>query len=173
MAGVKPVEAADTCVLLAWIMGEQRKPEEIQGIRALQRRVDKNEVILIASAICQTEILPSKTGAQAMKMFTDLFKRSNVKSIPADIRVNQLAGEIRDYYQQRRTDTESRQLSTPDAIHLATAILYKADVFYTFDEKGNNDFLGLLPLNGNVAGYPLRIERPLATQQELEFGKGS
>jgi hypothetical protein len=62
-------------------------------------------------------------------------------------------------------------LGSPDCVHLATAIIYQADVFYTLDGGGKrgkaND---LLPLNGNVAGYPLTIRKPLASQGSLLIG---
>lgn len=99
----------------------------------------------------------------------DLFKRSNVQSIPAGSRITGLAGTIRDYYQVRRDENDGRGISTPDAIHLATAIHSRATAFYTFDKDGDKQFLGLIPLSGNVAGHPLLICKPKADEPEFNF----
>jgi hypothetical protein len=70
-----------------------------------------------------------------------------------------LAQEIRVFYRQR-----NKKLSVPDTTHLATAIHYRVDALYTFDEDD------LLPLNGNVAGHDLVIcKPPLPRQGKLFF----
>jgi len=56
---------------------------------------------------------------------------------------------------------EKHKIKTPDAIHLATAILYDVDEMQTMDgwhEDGKRD--GLLALSGNVAEYKLLITQP-------------
>lgn len=54
------------------------------------------------------------------------------------------------------------KLKTPDAIHLVTAILHRADEFHTFDET-------LTALSGNVAGHRLTICKPIAKNSELDL----
>jgi hypothetical protein len=59
------------------------------------------------------------------------------------------------------TIREKHKIKTPDAIHLATAILYDVDEMHTMDgwhEDGKRD--GLLALTGNVAEYKLWITEP-------------
>jgi hypothetical protein len=66
------------------------------------------------------------------------------------------------------------KISTPDAIHLATAILYEAEEFHTTDGGGKRKRAGdLIPLNGNVAGHRLRICIPRADQYGLLTGVDS
>ena len=61
-----------------------------------------------------------------------------------------------------------RKLSTPDAIHLATAMIYKADQFWTFDDgKKNPKYLGLLELDGHEWLDKLAICRPTIENPEL------
>ena len=70
------------------------------------------------------------------------------------------AHEIRDYYKSK-----GRVMETPDSIHLASAILYEAEVFYTFDGEGKKKRptrAKLLSLSGDVAGHDLTIRRPYA-----------
>jgi hypothetical protein len=59
------------------------------------------------------------------------------------------------------TIREQHKIKTPEAIHLATAIIFDVDEMHTMDgwhEDGKRD--GLLALNGNVAGYSLFITEP-------------
>ena len=71
------------------------------------------------------------------------------------------ASEIRDAAQK-----EGRKIETPDAQILATAILYKADVLHTLDER-------LLHLNGSpiVDGLKITKPGPLSGQTLLPFEK--
>jgi hypothetical protein len=52
-----------------------------------------------------------------------------------DIKVAELAHDIRDYYMQRKQEYGGKQLSTADAIHLGTAVLYRADEFHTMTAR--------------------------------------
>ena len=63
-----------------------------------------------------------------------------------------------------------KSIRVPDAIHLASAILYEATEFHTFDgvRSGVNKG-GLLTLDGNVAGHRLRICAPKAEQLQFSF----
>ena len=60
-----------------------------------------------------------------------------------------MAHDIRDYYQRIKDQNDGKLLQTPDAIHLATAIMYRATEFHTFDDgKSGSKNLGLLGLSG-------------------------
>ena len=50
-------------------------------------------------------------------------------------------------------------MGTPDAIHLATAILWEVDAFFTYEGR-------LLRLDGKIDG--LKIEKPNVPQMELD-----
>lgn len=167
MAGDKPIVCVDTCILIAWVTGEQRPVDDMQGLASLGKQVDSEEIILIASTLFKVEMLESRTPQLALDQLEKLFKRSNVKAVPADMRVTSLAGEIRSYYQAQRGIDGKPGLCTPDAIHLATAIHARASVFLTFDRYGNKNCRGLLPLSMNVAGHRLRVEPPRAIQTEM------
>jgi hypothetical protein len=87
-----------------------------------------------------------------------------------------LARRIKDYYYEpAKPDLglTHRMLSTGDAIHLATAIIYKVDELHTRDgnrSKGNVPLLGLAEssANGKIAGqYPLKIVSPEDQQPDL------
>ncbi|HEX8165602.1 MAG TPA: PIN domain-containing protein [Beijerinckiaceae bacterium] len=92
-----------------------------------------------------------------------------INRIGMDGKVASLAHDIRDHYMARAAEFGGKTLSTPDAIHLATAILYRADEFHTFDNDGSAKSLGLIPLSGNVGGHRLTICKPQARNPGLDL----
>lgn len=153
----------DACIFIAWLKDEKRPHNEMDGILECVTRVEKNEVRLMTSVTTRTEVFEADLTAAVKAMYTRLLQRRNVQQVDADLRVTNLARELREYY-----NSGKRKLTQPDAIHLATAIHYRADAFYTFD-NGNKGDLGLLELDGNVAGRPLHICKPPVSQIRLHF----
>jgi predicted nucleic acid-binding protein len=142
MSGNRPIIYWDSCVFLAWLKDEKRKAGQMAGVQSCVIEIESGKWELITSAIAFTEVLEAKIGSDINKKFQELFLRPNITAINADIRVAKLASELRGYYIK---SGEVRSLTTPDAIHLATAILYDADEFHTFDDgKSNKKYLGLL-----------------------------
>jgi predicted nucleic acid-binding protein len=130
----------------------------MEGIDEMVRSVDKGDAILITSAITRIEVLDSTlTDAQRAK-FRQAIGRKSIQSLACSMRVADKAHELRDFYQAK-----GQKLQTPDAIHLATAIIYGADILYTFDgiakDKPQKN-MKFLPLNGDVAGHGLAIQIP-------------
>lgn len=60
-------------------------------------------------------------------VFDGIMKRVHRQGI--DLKDAGLAHDLRDYYINRKAEFDGKTLSTPDALHLATAILYRADEF--------------------------------------------
>lgn len=125
----------------------------------------------MTSVLTQAEITESIVGAGGITLFEDLLKRRNIQRIAVEIKIAKLARELRDYYASRPSEYNNKTLSVPDSLHLATAIIHKVKAFHTFDRRNSNGNLGLLPLNGNVAGHHLVITKPLATQPSLDLRK--
>ena len=164
MPGNSPVFYWDTCLFLAWLKDEERKTGEMDGVREVISRAQKRDVKIITSVLTTTEVLSAKIPAGMDTLFKGLLKR--VTQISVDIRVAELAHDIRNYYAMRGT---GKTIATPDAIHLATAILYRASEFHTFDEAGSRKSLGLLPLSGDVGGHRLKICKPEAKYPQLDL----
>jgi predicted nucleic acid-binding protein len=150
----------DSCIIIAWIQNEIRPDQEMEGVEYCINRISNNEIKAITSVNTLTEILPGTFPPGAYDLFMrTISKRRNFEFVGTDIRIPIRAQEIRDYYQSM-----NKKINSPDAIHLATAIHYRVDAFYTFDDKH------LLPLTGNVAGYNLIIcKPPLSSQGRLLF----
>lgn len=151
----------DSCIFIAWIMDEQRPNGEMSGIYECVQEVEARRTRLITSVMTRTEVFEANLPPDVKERYARLLNRRNVLVLDQDLRVSVIARGIREYYQ----DAEDRLpgLSTPDAVHLATAIHYKADAFYTFDD-GKRGSRSLLSLNGNVAGHSLMICKPRFTQ---------
>lgn len=167
MPGSNPLYYWDTCLFLAWIKDEERQTGEMDGVRELIGRHKRREIRIMTSVITTTEVLASKLPAGMETLFYGLMKRIDSKGI--DSKIANLAHDMRDWYTQRSAEYADKTLSVPDALHLATAILYRADEFHTFDRKNANNSLGLLPLSGNVAGHGLVICKPEARNPGLDL----
>jgi predicted nucleic acid-binding protein len=167
VAGDNPLYYWDTCLFLAWINDEQRKSGEMDGVREVIERHKRREVRLMTSVLTFVEALESKLPVGMENLFTGLLKR--VERIGMDSKCASLAHDLRNYYATKAHESAGKMLSTPDAIHLATAILYRADEFHTFDNDGDARTLGLLPLSGNVGGHRLKICKPEARNPQLDL----
>jgi predicted nucleic acid-binding protein len=155
----------DSCIFLAWLRDEDRKEGEMAAVKSYVRKLESRQIKIMTSAIAYTEVTSTKLPDGVDQIFFDFMKRSSVQIIGADIRVTQQARKLRDYYRLNW----GKNLCTPDAIHLATAILYKAKEFNTFDESNKNKSLGLLQLDGDVGGHSLTVCKPQLVQEEIDF----
>ena len=154
-------------LFLAWTKDEERTPGEMDGVREIIERAKKRDVVILTSVITSTEVLQSSLPAVIAKLFQGLMKRLEQKSV--DIKIAGLAHDLRDHYRIRKEEFDGKTLSVSDAIHLATAIIYRATEFNTFDGSNGRNTLGLLPLSGNVAGHELKLCKPVARSPELDL----
>ena len=167
MPGDDPLYYWDTCLFLAWINDEERKSGEMDGVREVIERSKRSECRIMTSVLTSVEALQSKLPVGMENLFYGLMKR--LHRVGMDSKCAGLAHDIRNYYATRADEHGGKILSTPDAIHLATAILYRADEFHTFDNDGDARTLGLLPLSGNVGGHRLKICKPEAKNPGLDL----
>ena len=169
MSGTRPKYYWDACVWIAWLTAERAYADYLSNMEEYAAQADAGKIILVTSSLTRGEILETKIGAKAATTFQDYLKRPNVVEASADPRVTSLAGELRNYYQIRKqTGAGEKALAVPDAVHLATAILYGVDQCHTFDDGKKGKRLGLLGLSGIVAAkYPLVICKPQLAQGRL------
>jgi predicted nucleic acid-binding protein len=132
------------------------------GIQDVVYEVETEGSILFTSSLTRTEIFMGRLTADQKVMYAGLMRRTNVREVAADARITDRASAIREFY-----NTRGNKIATPDAIHLATAIIYTADEMQTMDGLEKSSAVAgavklgkLLALNGNVAGHPLRIVHP-------------
>jgi predicted nucleic acid-binding protein len=165
MPGANPLYYWDTCLFLAWLKDEERPTGEMDGVREVIALLRARDVRVMTSVLTSVEVLAAKIPVGVQHLFTDLMRRVHRQGI--DTKITQMAHDIRNHY----AILGGKTVSTPDAIHLATAILYRADEFHTFDCDGNSKSLGLIPLSGNVAGNKLTICKPVAKNPGLDLRK--
>jgi hypothetical protein len=156
----------DACIFLAWLHDDwSGVPGVMEGIEEMAEAIHVGKAVMFTSVATKTEVLDHKLNARGRALFDGLFKRHNVSYVNQDERIGDLSHDIRDFYAQPPRKTV---LGSLDCIHLATAIIYNADCFYTLDGAGKRKRKAdLIPLNGNVMGHPLRIEMPMARQARL------
>src|SRR5580658_10504478 len=147
----------DTTCWLAWLLDERFwPPPVIIGIQDVVYEVETGNALLFTSAVTRGEIFFGKLDLDQKNKFAKLMRRSNVTEISADPRVMDRASAIREYHAAR-----GQRVQTPDATHLATAVLYRADEFQTMDGLGSSGTKrGLLKLNKDVGGYNLMVVHP-------------
>ena len=148
----------DSCAFIIWL--DQKGDQMIvDGLAQVVKGVESGQADLFTSAITRTEVLKGKMTPEQRDKFNRLFQRRNVVPVDVTGRVLDLSEQIREW---------KPKISVPDAIHLATAILYEADEFHTTDGGGKRKRTGdLLPLDGNVAGHKLKVCVPAAPRNLL------
>lgn len=154
---------------IAWLTAEQAYADYLSNMEEYAAQADAGKVVLVTSSLTRGEILETRIGDEAATKFQDFLNRPNVVEASADPRVTSLVGDLRNYYQGlKQTGASEKALAVPDAVHLATAILYGVDQFHTFDDGKKGKHLGLLGLSGTVAAkYPLVICKPQPAQGRL------
>lgn len=165
MPGSSPVYYWDACLFLAWIMDEERPTGEMDGVREIIDLSRKRDAVIMTSVLTSVEVLAAKIPVGMDTLFQQLMRRVNRVGI--DTKIVTLAHDIRNHYAKLGGKT----VATPDAIHLATAIIYRAVEFHTFDRDGSRQSLGLIPLSGDVAGNRLKICKPQAKHPQLDLRK--
>jgi predicted nucleic acid-binding protein len=147
----------DTTCWLAWLNDERHwPPSVITGIQDVVYEVESESSVLFTSTITRAEIFFGKLDLNQKNLFARLMRRTNVIEVSADPRIMDRASAIREYHAAR-----GQRVMTPDATHLATAVLYKADEFQTMDGlAASGSKRGLLKLNLDVGGYELMVINP-------------
>lgn len=162
MANYREKIYLDSNIIIAFLMGENESDRKAERIAYCMRRVVTGEIKALSSSEIYAEILEGKCPTGAFeKIKATIFRRRNYEIVGAIPRIHEIAGEIRNRYAQG-----GRKITAPDATHLATAIYYEVDAFYTWDD-GKKGGASLLSLDGNVTVYGLHICKPPLPKQTV------
>lgn len=150
----KPQLCWDACAYISLLTGENRTPEEMKKLRAIEQMVSSGRAVVFTSTIALVEVLASKLTPEQATKFKGLLGNPDTPFQPVDTRVAELAHEIRNFYDGK--------VAVPDAIYLATAIHYEATALHTYDGCSARKRPGdLLHLPQPIAGkYRLTITVP-------------
>lgn len=157
MSGIEISRAAwDSCVFLAWLKAEQDKP--LAEIEELMHDIEQQRLTLIVSAVVCAEILDCTGHTPVRNSFREFMKGENVVAANIDFRMAELAATMR----ERARDAYARKVITagikaPDALIVATALIYRVDVLHTFDPV-------LLSLDRSPIVDSLHITQPISAQ---------
>lgn len=122
MAGKKRVICWDSCLFLDWLKNDHtRSTEEVNGLREHIDLCQKNEAVMATSVIATTEIFEGKLSATQKDLLDGLFKRRNFRRVQVNRAVAKTAHDIRQHF-SLNVDDGLPTVSTPDALHLATAV---------------------------------------------------
>lgn len=159
----------DSCIFLAWITGEQRPNDEMNGVFDCVEKVDNNVINLVTyKDTTEMEVLQANMSDDDKRVFDRLFARRNVIFLGYHPRIQAIAKEIREYGEEDKKRVKGlKSIGQSDAYHLAAAIHNQVDAFYTFDDGKRSKMRSLLSLDGNVAGYKLLICKPPFTEARL------
>lgn len=144
----------DACLFIELL--QQGDKARFDACEALRKKAQAKALTIITSMITITEVnkLPGskELPEEQSKKILDFFENPYIVVRPLDRRTAEYAHEL----------TRTLGLKNMDAIHLATALLNRVPVLYTYDlSKGRRK--GLLPHHQKVknpAGELLRIEQP-------------
>ena len=141
----------DSCVFI--LLQPEYKPDHFEACEHLRILPTKNELIIVTSILTSTEVnkLPETKALpeeQSRKILA-FFENPYIAVRPPDRRTAEDAHEL----------TRTHGLLPLDAIHVATAVVNKVPVLYTYDaSKGRRR--GLLSHHLRIGNPPLRIEKP-------------
>ena len=135
MKNGKPVYSWDSSVLLKWINGEVEPADTVAGIADVVSKVDQGKCYLVFSQLIRVEALANRAGQSIRGKVEEALQRENVVVADVDSRIARKAAEIREYCARLEP---ARNVKTPDAIHLATAIVHAADELHIQDGQIEN-----------------------------------
>lgn len=138
MSGKDPVVYWDSSAFLALLMGERNHGEGVYEALASQAAsFDRGQIILATSTVGITEVLSLNLTDAPAELFEKMIRRSNFQTISLSDAVARQAARLRRhcYGREKNGAGEPFVLSTPDALHIVSAMLIKADVVVTLDSK--------------------------------------
>ena len=159
----------DTCLFLAYLQNKPEERELVETISALLRRAESDDTLIVVSTLVLAEIRPLRPYEPGHdEIIWDLFhtNRHYLKMVALSPRIAVLAATI----------GSEHRITTPDAVHVATAWSERVDVMLTIDGARDNERRrsgGLLAYDGRIGSPPLRKDapaRPPNSQMELPEG---
>jgi predicted nucleic acid-binding protein len=163
MANV-PERLWDSSVVLAYL-GGFLKAKTVCDL--ILQQGERDELLLHVSTMAQSEVafLPGYSDAESEDKVKEFFSRKYIKTILFDILVARESRRLIRKYRSSENYSQSilcsncnrmiyKGLKPPDAVHLASALLWNIPILETYDPH-------LLKLNGKEGTPPIIIREPL------------
>ncbi len=143
----------DSSVVIGWLLGPEDEPDRTTAIEPVIDSIEKGAYSLAVSSLLYVEILESKMPSGTIEKFEQFMRnREELEIIAVGIRVARKAQTIRN----------QTNIKTPDAVHIATAIVVGAKFFHTFDNyllnfNGKNEVEKLAITACDIPGVNLKL----------------
>lgn len=101
---------------------------------------DRNQIVLATSTVGITEVLSANLSDDARERLEAMIRRSNFQTISLTDGVARQAARLRRHCfgKEKNGVGEPYMLTTPDSIHIVSAMLIKADVLVTLDSDNKS-----------------------------------
>lgn len=124
----------DTSVFLAWFNEEASAP--LGDIDIVLELIHSGKALLIVSVTTYTEIVHAKHTDEQIALLDLFLKRSNVVRADTTFAVAQKAEQVRSRgIELAPSKHEVRNIKTPDATIIATAIVHQVDVLHSLEPR--------------------------------------
>lgn len=141
MSGKPTVVYWDSSAFIALLTGERHHGEGIyEALLSQAGAFDRGEIVLATSTVGITEILSLSMGDGARDRFESMIRRSNFQIIALTENIARHAANLRNhcYGKEKNGAGEPYILTTPDAVHVASAALIGADFLVTLDSDNKH-----------------------------------
>lgn len=132
----KSVVYWDSSAFIALIKGEQLHGDGVaDALKTQASAFDRGEIILATSTIGVAEVLAMNLPDGPRDQFEAMVRRSNFQLVAASETISREAARLKVhcYGKEKNGDGQPYLLSTPDAIHVVSAMRINADVLVTLD----------------------------------------
>lgn len=138
MSGKSAVVYWDSSTFLALLKGENSHGQDVyEALLSQAASFDRGQIILATSTVGITEILSAELADTPTEKFENMIRRSNFQTITLSDAIARQAARLRRHCYGREKNGVGQPyiLSSPDAIHIVSAMLIKADVVITLDSE--------------------------------------
>ncbi len=140
MSGKAPLVYWDTSAFIAFLKGENSHGAEVvSALRTQAGAFDRKEIILATSSVGISEVLATdRLDDTHRDHFEQMTRRSNFREESVTNSIAKHAARLKKHcYNREKESGEGNPylVMLPDAIHIVTAMLLRADVLVTLDRK--------------------------------------
>lgn len=141
----------DACMFYEVLSDKNVKPEHRAAVDEILVKNKKKENLIITSVVTHIEVLPKKIStlsAETAQKYLSMFDGVRIIDVEMNRNIATLAREIRDFYYRsaEENDGQFKLMDANDAVHLATAYIYKVDEFHTRDNDSKKAKIPLVDL---------------------------
>lgn len=146
----------DSCIFYAVLKGEDRRSGELEILQERVNDFNEGNLVIVASTLLLVEVRQSKLDSKKMDIFDRMLDRSNLELADVNPIIAKRAATLRNELH----NDQGKYMSTPDAIHVATAIEFGVEM-RTTDSKDTSNSAGILSLAEKIKSkYDIVVCRP-------------